>query len=209
MKVPELDVRPPAEEEVLELLLRPRNDARDHLPEQVDRDLRFADAKPKRILLALHSPLSIIRKGQIIRSGLAKATAEIMSSSEIPYSMLTWCVADSARYRRCERELCAVQRKRIFIVTNTTTEGEPSVPEWVGWRRVRKHNKDMAFAGLTYRPSLCNRPPCSQKPWWMRSICCRRSSWHSCCCEVIRLPCHCRMRTSWRESSDPSNGMPW
>jgi len=58
---------------------------------------------------------SVVRKGQMMISGLTKAAAEIMTSSERAYSMLTLCEPESAKKSRWESELCAVHKKRIFI----------------------------------------------------------------------------------------------
>lgn len=52
----------------------------------------------------------------MIKSGLAIEAAAAMAPSEMANSMHTSCEVESTEYRRWESELCAVHRKRIFMV---------------------------------------------------------------------------------------------
>lgn len=50
------------------------------------------------------------------KSGFANSAADIISSSDNAYSMVTAWFVERARYKRWESELCAVQRNKIFMV---------------------------------------------------------------------------------------------
>ena len=56
-----------------------------------------------------------IMNGHMIRSGFAISAACIITSSLIANSMVTSCVGASARYSRCDSELCAEHKKSIFM----------------------------------------------------------------------------------------------
>lgn len=65
-----------------------------------------------------------IMKGQMMMSGFAISAAAIITSSLMAYSMVISCVGASAKYKRCDSELCAEQRKSIFIVICLFTSSE-------------------------------------------------------------------------------------
>lgn len=86
---------------------------------------------------------TILTKGQTIRFGSKSSTASSMTLPERAYSIEISCPkAVSSRQRRCESELCAVHRNKIFMIACILRSG---------------------VKGARYERSFAVRPSCVSK----------------------------------------------